>query len=68
MVLDALVRGPAHRVCHVVGHHHSKKRCLIVSRLVTARIARITDVSISISNGTATGTVNLTASTSPTLV
>lgn len=61
VLLDALVRGPAHRVCHVVGNHQFKKRCVIVTRLVTARIARITDVSIS--NGTATGTVNITAFT-----
>lgn len=61
VVLDALVRGPVHRVCHAVGHHHFRKRCLIVTRLVTARIARITDVSIS--NGTASGTLNITAFT-----
>jgi hypothetical protein len=58
VVLDALVRGPSHGVCHVV---QFKKRCLVVTRLVTARIARITDASIS--NGTATGTVNISAFT-----
>lgn len=61
VVLDALVRGPSHGVCHVVGKHQFKKRCLVVTRLVTARIARITDASIS--NGTATGTVNISAFT-----
>ena len=60
VALDALVRGLSHRVCYVVGNHQFK-HCLVVTRLVTARIARITDVSIS--NGTATGTVNITAFT-----
>ncbi len=61
VVLDALGRGRSHRVCHVVGNHQFSKRCLVVTRLVTARIARITDAGIS--NGTAAGTVNISAFT-----
>lgn len=67
VVLDALVRGPSHRVCHAIGsrrsfgHHRIRMRCLVVARVVTAQIARITDVSIS--KGTATGTVNASAFT-----
>jgi hypothetical protein len=61
VVLDALVRGRSHRVCRVVGNHQFKKRCVVVTRLVTARIARITDASIS--NGSVTGTVNISAFT-----
>jgi hypothetical protein len=67
VVLDALVRGPSHRVCHAIGSHRAfghyrfRTRCLVVARVLTTQVARITDVSIS--KGTATGTVNVSAFT-----
>jgi hypothetical protein len=65
VVLDALARGQSHRVCRAIGsrrsirHHHFKTRCLVVARVVTAQIARITDVNLS--KGVATGTVTVSA-------
>jgi hypothetical protein len=61
VVLDALVRGRSQRVCHRSGNHHFTKHCVIIIRVVTARIARVTGLSVN--NGTATGTVNITAFT-----
>jgi hypothetical protein len=56
--LFALARTPVSSHC-VVAARHLGRRCVIVTRLGVVRIARFTKVSIS--NGTATATVKLTA-------
>jgi len=58
--IDALVKRPAVRVCHVL-RHPRRVRCVSVARFRIVRIARVTDVKVS--NGTATGTVHITAAT-----
>ena len=58
--IDALVKRPAVRVCHVL-RHPRRVRCVFVARFRIVRIARVTDVKVS--NGTATGTVHITAAT-----
>jgi hypothetical protein len=58
--IDALVRGRVAHVCRRFGSHHLRLRCLVVTRPVTVRIARLTNVQVS-SNNTATATVNVTA-------
>jgi hypothetical protein len=57
--LWAVVRDHTDSVCHRIGR--SRFRCRIVSRVVTARIAQVTGVTVS--NGTASGTVKITAFT-----
>jgi len=54
----ALVRGHATRVCRHVGKHHARLRCLMVVHFHTARIARVTNVTVT--GGKATGTVHIT--------
>jgi hypothetical protein len=54
----ALLRGKAVHVCRHVGRHHAKVHCLIIARLRSVRIARVTDVKVS--GGTATGTAKIT--------
>lgn len=57
--LDALVRGKTVRRCHRVGGpRHRRMICTTVVRYHTARIARVTNLKLT--NGTATGTVNIT--------
>jgi hypothetical protein len=57
--LRSLVAGPATRTCHVHGRHHQRLRCLSRTRLVTKRVATLTDVTVS--GTTATANVKLTA-------
>jgi hypothetical protein len=57
----ALVRGRVERSCHRLGRHGLRLRCHVIVRLNTARIARVTNASVS--GGKATGTVNITAFT-----
>jgi hypothetical protein len=57
----ALARRASHRVCSHFGRHHARIRCIVVTRLRSVRIARVSDVSVS--NGKATGTVKITAYT-----
>jgi hypothetical protein len=59
--LWALVRGRTIKVCHPSAARHLRLRCISVTRFATVRVARITHVSLS--NGTATGTVKITAAT-----
>jgi hypothetical protein len=61
VVLDALVRERSVRICHRSGRHHLRRHCVIFTRVVTARIARVTGITVT--NGTATGTVKITAFT-----
>ncbi len=57
--LFALVRGQTVRRCHRVGGpRHRRLTCTTVVRYHSDRIARVTDVKVT--NGTATGTVNIT--------
>jgi hypothetical protein len=56
----ALVRRPPVRVCHV-RRHPRRIRCVSVARFRTERIATVSDVKVS--NGTATGTVHISAAT-----
>jgi hypothetical protein len=57
--LRSLVAGPTTRTCHVHGRHHQRLRCVTRTRLVTKRIATLTDVTVS--GTTATANVTLTA-------
>ncbi len=65
VLLFATVRGAGMRVCRHIGRHHPRTRCVMITRLVTARIARVTGVTVS--NGSATGTVRITAFTARVL-
>jgi hypothetical protein len=56
--LRSLVAGPTRRTCHVSGRHHHRLRCVSRTRLVTRRIATLTDVTVS--GTTATANVALT--------
>jgi hypothetical protein len=56
----ALVKRPAVRVCHAL-RHPLRLRCVSVVQFRSVRIARVTDVTVT--NGTATGTVHITAAT-----
>jgi hypothetical protein len=54
----ALVRGRVAHECRHVGKHHARVHCVIVARVRSVRIARVTDVTVS--GGKATGTAKLT--------
>lgn len=57
----AVVRGHVSHICRHVGAHGVRVHCIIVAKLRTARIARVSNVSVA--NGKATGTVHITAFT-----